>query len=200
MPITQDQMIEQMKEARANHQEMKALRELILNYIGHLRVQYPKNNELSEAMTALEYTVRMRPVPDDRATYMNEKYYARFGSRNADAKERQRLVRAGVIQPRERNFHKRKTRRSLPDEFAFRDQPAQPHTRGKAPIFPHDDPGDPELEFETLEELAPIANLPTGAVDVIIDPLAAPDENNSQEGIDIPAEQGQDDLSSTEEK
>lgn len=52
-------------------------------------------------------------------------------------------------------------------------------------IFPRDDPDDPELEFETPEELTPIANLPTGAVDVIIDPLAG--ENNSQEEIDNPA-------------
>jgi hypothetical protein len=183
MPITQEQMIKQMQEARANHQEMKALRELILNYIGHLRTQYPQNNELGEAMSALEITVRMRPIPDDRETYMNEQYYTRFASRNADAKERQRLVRAGVIQPRERNFHKRKTRRNIPDEYAFRDEPAQPYGRGKAPIMPRDDPDDAELEFETPEELAPIANLPAGA---LADPLAG--ENNSQDGVDIPAD------------
>lgn len=52
-------------------------------------------------------------------------------------------------------------------------------------IFPRDDPDDPPLEFETPAELAPIANLPTGAVDAIIDPLAG--ENNSQEEIDTPA-------------
>lgn len=57
-------------------------------------------------------------------------------------------------------------------------------------IFPRDDPDDPELEFETPEELAPIANLPAGAVAAIIDPLAG--ENNSEEGIDNPAEQEQD--------
>lgn len=54
-------------------------------------------------------------------------------------------------------------------------------------IFPRDYDDDKELEFETPEELAPIANLPTGAVDAIIDPLAVPGENNSQEGLDNPA-------------
>lgn len=53
-------------------------------------------------------------------------------------------------------------------------------------IFPRDDPDDPELDFETLEELAPIANLPVGAGDAIVDPLAG--ENNSEEGIDNPAD------------
>lgn len=53
-------------------------------------------------------------------------------------------------------------------------------------IMPRVFEDDKELEFETLEELVPIANLPTGAVDAIIDPLAG--ENNSQERIDIPAD------------
>lgn len=56
-------------------------------------------------------------------------------------------------------------------------------------IFPRDDPDDPESSSRPWKNLPQIANLSTGAV-AIIDPLAS--ENNSQEGIDIPAEQAQD--------
>jgi hypothetical protein len=63
--------------------------------------------------------------------------------------------------------------------------PAKPSRAGI--ILPRDDPDDPELEFETPEELAPIANLPTGA---LADPLLG--ENNFKEGIDNPSEQEQD--------
>ena len=135
MPLTQEQMVEQMQESRANHDEMIALRHLILNYIEHLQKAYPNNAELQESMSALSYTIRLRAIPDDRATYMNERYYARFGKRNAKAKQRQALIRAGVIVPRAQST-------------AFRDR-----KKGPEPLLPRDYPDDAPLEFETLDEL-----------------------------------------------
>ena len=153
MPLTQEQMLEQVQESRANHAEMKALRTLILNYAEHVLRTYPKNLELQETFSALCMTIRLRPVPDDRATYMNEKYYARFGRRNAKAKQRQALIRAGVIIPRERGPCRNKDGgTSDPDEGAFRNQPGKTWLR-QAPIFPREYPDDAPLEFESLDEL-----------------------------------------------
>jgi hypothetical protein len=139
MPLTQEQMIEQMQESRANHAEMIALRSLILNYIDHLQKAYPNNTELQESMYALNYTIRLRPVPDDRATYMNERYYARFGKRNATAKQRQAMIRAGVIMPRKRAGYRTKSG-------------GQAYERQDA-IMPREYPDDKPLEFETLDDL-----------------------------------------------
>lgn len=74
------------------------------------------------------------------------------------------------------------------EELLTGDPFAMPAAKPSRPgiIFPRDDPNDPELEFETPEELAPIANLPTGVVAAIVDPLAG--ENNSQNGLDNPAD------------
>ena len=142
MPITQEQMIEQMQEARANHAEMKAVRTLVLNYINHVKETYPGNGELQESMTALSYTIQMRPVPDDRATYMNERYYARFAKRNARAKERQTLIRKGIFESQPRRYKKRKTGDS--SEFVG---------RGPAPIFPREHPDDAPLVFDSVPNL-----------------------------------------------
>lgn len=137
MPLTQEQMIEQMQEARANHAEMKALRTLILNYADHAQRTYPKNLELCESMSALAYTVRLRPIPDDRVTFLNERYYARFASRNAKAKQRQTLIRAGLIVPRAQS--------------ATREMPSR--QKGPAPIFPRDYPDDAPIEFDSMPDL-----------------------------------------------
>lgn len=152
MPLTQAQMIEQMQESRANHQEMKALRTLILNYIGHLQATYPKNQELMESMSALSITIQMRTIPDDRATYMNEKYYARFAKRNATAKQRQAMIRAGVIIPRARGTYQNKDGGIADPDVGFRNNPGKTHVR-QAPIMPRDYPDDKPLEFETVAEL-----------------------------------------------
>jgi len=152
MPLTQAQMVEQMQESRANHAEMKALRTLILNYADHVQKTYPKNQELQETFGALSMTIRMRPVPDDRATYMNEKYYARFGRRNAKAKQRQALIRAGVIVPQERGRYAPKTGGMSDSDVGFRQNPGKTYER-QAPIFPRDYPDDPPLEFETLDDM-----------------------------------------------
>ncbi len=72
---------------------------------------------------------------------------------------------------------------------------------GKAKIiFPRDYDDDKELEFETLDELAPIANLPTGAVDAIVDPLAQGGENNSQTGVDNTGSKAQDTVGNPPDK
>ena len=139
MPLTQEQMIEQMQEARANHQEMRALRDLILNYTEHCLKTYPANAELCESMCALAYTVRLRPIPDDRVTFLNERYYTRFASRNAKAKQRQTLIRAGLIVPRAQSAS------------ATRDMPSR--QKGPAPIFPRDYPDDAPLEFDSMPDL-----------------------------------------------
>lgn len=152
MPLTQDQMVEQMQESRANHAEMKALRTLILNYADHVQKTYPKNQELQETFSALSMTIRMRPVPDDRATYMNERYYARFGRRNAKAKQRQALIRAGVFVPQERGRYATKTGGQADPDAGFRNSPGKTNIR-QAPIFPRDDPDDKPLEFEKLEDM-----------------------------------------------
>jgi hypothetical protein len=138
MPLTQEQMIEQMQEARANHQEMRALRDLILNYAEHCLKTYPANAELCESMRALAYTVRLRAIPDDRVTFLNERYYARFASRNAKAKQRQTLIRAGLIVPRAGNS-------------VTRDMPSR--QKGPPPIFPKDYPDDAPLEFDSMSDL-----------------------------------------------
>ena len=132
MPLTQKQMLEQMQEARANHQEMKALRALILNYAEHCLKTYPDNSQLCESMSALSYTIRARPIPDDRITFMNERYYTRFAKRNAKAKQRQTLLRAGLLQPRAAGVARR--------------------LAGPAPIFPQEHPDDAPLEFDSLPD------------------------------------------------
>lgn len=152
MPLTQDQMIEQMQESRANHAEMKALRALVLNYCDHCQRTYPKNQELLTSLGALATTIQMRPIPDDRATYMNEKYYARFAKRNAKAKQRQVMIRAGVIIPRNRGRYLNKEGGMSDPDIGFRDQPGKIYER-HAPILPRDYPDDKPLEFETLDEL-----------------------------------------------
>lgn len=148
MPITQEQMILQMKESRAGLSEMRALRDLILGYCQKANETYAGNAELVRTMTALSTVVLMRPIPDDRETYLNEKYYQRFAKRNAKAKERQTLIRNGIIEARGRKYRKRKSKE-------------QYGQRGEALIFPREDPDDKELEFDTQEDLAPFANLPT---------------------------------------
>lgn len=162
MPLTQEQMLEQVQESRANHAEMKALRTLVLNYAEHVQRTYPRNLELQETMSALCMTIRLRPVPDDRATYMNEKYYARFGRRNAKAKQRQALIRAGVIIPRERGTYATKSGGMADPDSTFRNNPGKTYER-KAPIFPRDYPDDAPLEFETLDDLPkPEGNFASG--------------------------------------
>lgn len=132
MPITQDQMLEQMHEARAAHAEMLALRNIVLNYANHVKKTYPNNDDVQQTMTALEYTVSIRPIPTDRATYVNEKYYARFAKRNASAKQRQALIRAGAYTERPRKYRKR----------------GQPGIDREAVIMPREYPDDKPLEME----------------------------------------------------
>lgn len=172
MPITQEQMLEQVRESRANHAELIALRDLILNYISHAQKMHASNVELQEVLGALDYHVRIRPVPDDRATYMNEKYYSRFGKRNAKAKERQALIRAGAFAPSQRmQVALDNGERHIQSESrAFRQyQPNVTNTMpsGKRhyvkPIIP-DDSNEPPLEFDTIETLPAMQPLVKGEI------------------------------------
>lgn len=160
-----------MKESRAGLSEMRALRDLILGYCQKANETYASNEELVRTMTALSTVVLMRPIPDDRETYLNEKYYQRFAKRNAKAKERQTLIRHGIIEARGRKYRKRKSKE-------------QYGQRGEALIYPRDDPDDKELEFDTAEDLAPFANLPLPA-----------DAKDLQTGIDMGDELPDDGLS-----
>lgn len=221
MPITQGQMIEQMQEARAQHTALVSLRETLSAYFHSAKERYPQNVELQEVLQTALYTIKSAPVPDDRATYVNERHYSRRAKWNikaqADQERKRRLL--GIPEKREAMgiLHARNTAsrqlaidttiasdpfaqegksdqeraaEQLLAEIDFQQElavrmPTRAHSRPGLKM-PRDDPDDPELEFETPEELAPIANLPTGTVDTIIDPLAG--ENNSEEGIDNPAD------------
>lgn len=225
MPITQGQMIEQMQEARAQHTALVQLRESLSAYLQSARERYPQNAELQEVVVTALYTIKSAPVPDDRATYVNERHYSRRAKWNikaqADQERKRRIL--GIPEKREamsilhtRNVVSRQlavdnalasdpftTGIGKSDQERAAEQllarepavlmPTRTHSRPGLKL-PRDDPDDPELEFETLEELALIANLPTGAVDAIVDPLGAatPLENNSQERVDNSAEQVQD--------
>lgn len=228
MPITQARMIEQMQEARAAHRAFTNLRENILAICAGAKQRYYSNADLLNVLDAMIAHVNLTPTPQDRATYVNERHYARHQKHNEDGRKKQEVARrmAGVptVQEAMAILHGKNAlrRADLPTSPAFytddlnvemstiplgrSDQErraeellagdpfatptAKPSRAGI--IFPRDDPDDPELEFETPEELAPIANLPTGAVDVIIDPLAG--ENNSEERVDTPAKHEQDGL------
>lgn len=178
MPLTQEQMLEQMRESRANHEEMKALRALILNYTEHAQKAYPTNIDLQECMSALAVTVRLRPVPDDRATYMNERYYSRFAKRNAKAKQRQTLIRAGVIVPRTKGSYKNNIGGTRDPDVSFREKPGRATYKREAPIFPRSDPDDKELTFDTIADMQALVNPPDGNNST----------NNNLSGLDFPLE------------
>lgn len=135
--------MEQIREARDNHAEMIALRTLILEYTRLSAKTYPKNTELQETMSALSTVVLLRPIPTDRATYMNEKYYSRFARRNATAKQRQAAIRAGMYTGEPRKYRKR----------ASPQGEAPTYGRRVNPIMPRIDPDDKELEFEIIENV-----------------------------------------------
>lgn len=220
MPITQGQMIEQMQEARAQHTALVQLRESLSAYLQSARERYPQNAELQEVVLTALYTIKSAPVPDDRATYVNERHYSRRAKWNikaqADQERKRRLL--GIPEKREAmgilharnvasrnlaidttiasdpftNEGKSDQERAAEQLLAEIDFPQEPTVRMPARAhsrpglkMPRDDPDDPELEFETLEELAPIANLPVGA-GAIVDPLVG--ENNSSKGLDNPAD------------
>lgn len=210
MPIRQEQMLEQMQEARLAHTYGRRLRELVQNYISLLPSRYPNNPAVQEIIEGLGYAVKLLNLPDDRVTWDNERYYARHARMNSKYRARQEMERrARGIPTREEaivTLHAQNELRSqglLPETYeefnrGGRKAPSVPFSRAARPatttrqktIMPRDYDDDPELEFETPEELAPIANLPAGAVDAIVDPLGG--ENNSKEGIDNPVEQAQD--------
>lgn len=205
MPIRQEQILEQMKEARAAHQSLRQLHDLVTNYLAMLPSRYPNDKTAGEIANGLSYAVRLHPIPDDRITFDNERYYNRHARANSEFRKVQEMKRRAQGIPTQDEaiamLHARNAIIREGGEIAQtyaqfnqgpRERKRAPAGKGKKQetIFPRDDPDDPELEFETLEELAPIANLPTGAVAVIIDPLTG--ENNSQEGFDNPAEQAQD--------
>lgn len=207
MPIRQEQMLEQMKEARAAHQSLRQLHDLVTNYLAMLPSRYPNDKTAAEIANGLGYAVRLHPIPDDRITFDNERYYNRHARANSEFRKVQEMKRRARGVPTQdeaiamlhaRNAIIREGGEIVQTYAEFNQGPHKRAPAGKGKkqetIFPRDDPNDPELEFETL---SPIANLPAGAV-AIIDPLAG--ENNLQEGIDTPAELGQDGQSSTEEK
>lgn len=162
-------MLRQMKEARANNLEMKAIREIILSYAKQAVDVYRHNKELVRTMTALANVIQLRTVPDDRETYLNEQYYQRFAKRNAKAKDRQTLIRHGMISSQPRKYKRQKRA----DQYGV---------RGTALIMPREDPDDKELEFDTQEDLAPFANLP-----------APRDAKDLQSGLDFQPSAGDND-------
>jgi hypothetical protein len=212
-------MIEQMQEARAQHTALIQLRESLSAYFQSAKERYPQNSELQEVLQTALYTIKSAPVPDDRATYVNERYYSRRAKWNikaqADQERKRRLL--GIPEKREamdilrarnaatrglavdttlasaqggKSDQERAAEQLLAEiDFPQAAMPSRTHSRPGLKL-PRNEPDDPDLEFETPEELAPIANLPTGAV-AIIDPLAA-GENNSPKGVDNEGEPGQD--------
>jgi len=223
MPITQEKMIEQIKESRAAHNAVRQQREQLIAICDGAKQRYYNNRELFNVLDAIVDHMKLTPIPDDRATYLNEQHYRRAMKGNVKMRKRQEIARrmagiptqdealailhaknalrridlptdaesyANVPMPTFPNVKSDQERRA--EELLASDPfttPAKPSRPGI--IFPRDDPDDPELEFETQEELALIANLPTGAV-AIVDPLT--NENNSQEGIDNEGEPEQDGL------
>ncbi len=156
MPITQGQMIEQMQEARALHTSLVQLREGLAAYCQSAKDRYPTNSDLQEVLTTILYTIKSAPIPDDRATYVNERHYSRRAKWNIKAQVEQERKRrlAGVPEKREAMAALRAQRDSNAIAYAtpYPDsQPAQPSRPGI--IFPRDDPNDKPLEFETLEDL-----------------------------------------------
>lgn len=151
MPITQGQMIEQMQEARAMHRALVSLRETISAYAENAKARYPANAELQEVLTAIQFTIKAAPMPDDRATYVNERYYSRRAKWNIRAQERQERKRRALGVPtkeeamaalHEGNAARRAEPGALPDPFTA-PKPSRPNI-----IFPRDDPDDKELDFE----------------------------------------------------
>lgn len=218
MPITQGQMIEQMQEARAQHTALVQLRETLSAYFQSAKERYPQNAELQEVLQTALYTIKSAPVPDDRATYVNERHYSRRAKWNikAQADQERKRRRLGIPEKREamealraRNAASRglavetmlacdpfttsvksdqeRAAEQLLAEIDFQEpavqMPQRAHSRPGLKM-PRDEPDDPDLEFETPEELAPIANLPAGTTGLAIDPLPPAGENNSQEGVD----------------
>lgn len=164
MPITQGQMIEQMQEARALHRALVSLREAISAYAENAKARYPANTELQEVLTAIQFTIKAAPVPDDRATYVNERYYSRRGKYNVKAQIAQERKRREMGIPTKQEAmnvlrERRVQGQALAVEIATQaprnpslpDDPFSPATRAPSRpniIFPRDDPDDKPLDFE----------------------------------------------------
>lgn len=99
MPITQASMIEQMHEARAAHRAFISLRNSIIKYAESARARYAGNADLEEVLYTLIVSAKGAPVPDDRATYFNERHYASRAKWNDKARDTQEQLRRKMGMP-----------------------------------------------------------------------------------------------------
>lgn len=99
MPITQASMIEQMHEARAAHRAFISLRDGIIKYAESARARYAGNTDLEEVLYTLIVSAKGAPVPDDRATYFNERHYASRAKWNNKARDTQEQLRRKMGMP-----------------------------------------------------------------------------------------------------
>ncbi len=93
MPITQENMIKQMQEARAAFAANTRIRQGLLAYCTNAKERYPENSDVQEILTTIIFTIQHDPMPDDRETYFNERHYSRRAKWNVKAKRTQERER-----------------------------------------------------------------------------------------------------------
>lgn len=189
MPIRQEQMLEQMQEARAAHIFGTQLRDMVLNYLSLIPARYPGNPAAAEIVNGLSLAVRMLPQPDDRVTFDNERYYQRHARANANFRaiqEQKRRARGVPTQEQAiamlhaRNAIIRGGGEITQTYEQFNAQMPVPSRKRKGKpetIMPRDYDDDAPLEFETADDMPqdiiPKENLVSG-----LDIPAEPDDNN----------------------
>lgn len=204
MPITQQSIIELMKEARAHERYGTGLRNFIFSYFENVASRYPNNKELIEVFRSLVYQVRIIEKPDDRCIWKNEHHYGRKAKVNDRMRERQTIARrmAGVPTADEAlailQARNELRRMGLPTTNEFSERPkildgisdpfaAIGHTpeliptyreRPPAPSRPDliipDDTDEPPLEFD----LPPGATLGENNLNIPLDMGQAPSEDD----------------------
>lgn len=191
MPITQEKMLEQIEAARDHYEYGTQLYQAVLQYLQMLPSRYPQSKEVEEIINGLGYAVQSIPRIDDRVTYINEQYYKRFARINSKYRKRQELHRRQKGVPTREEalamLHAKNELRAggfaFPqtyEEFNRQGQPSfapkvkKPRADKKEIIWPRDHPDDKELEFDTVEDLAPFANIP-----------APKDAENLSTGLDL---------------
>lgn len=184
MPIRQEQMIELMNESRAIHTYARKLQHMVLEYLSLLQSRYPDQPLAGEIANGLGYAVRLLSMPDDRITFDNERYYKRHAKANENFRKLQEFQRRAKGVPTQEEaiamLHARNTiiragGEVVPTYAQFNEGPKpERRTRKKKStpevIFPHDDPDDLPLEFETLADMPQPVGIFDSGPKISIDP------------------------------